>query len=208
MSAYPISSRDYLARARVQLAAGNLQALFYAALELRCGVEARLQEHLEPHSHIPESRRTEWRPGKLHRTTIEAFKLGDQVARVRIVHQDSGALITTLFYTPVSARLKTLAEKLGSYLHAAKTVRPADDPFWTSFRDELEEAAQLLTDATTGTLLGPILRRSGSAQVTMPMEVTSGDLLDSEAFAELKGANVVLDIQYFPDIRTARSGAG
>jgi hypothetical protein len=44
---YGISSRDYLARARGELVSGRPERLFYAAFELRAGIEQRLHEYLE-----------------------------------------------------------------------------------------------------------------------------------------------------------------
>ena len=49
---YAIGSRDYLARARRRSSEGSAEALFYAALEVRSGVEARMQEYLEAQQHV------------------------------------------------------------------------------------------------------------------------------------------------------------
>ena len=46
-SQYKITSRDYLSRARICLDEGSNRFLFYAAFELRCGIEARMREYLE-----------------------------------------------------------------------------------------------------------------------------------------------------------------
>ena len=52
---YRIHSRDYLQRARKRLDSGTPDALFHAAFELRCGIEARMQQYLEAQEHISES---------------------------------------------------------------------------------------------------------------------------------------------------------
>ncbi len=44
---YGTHSRGYLARARQRLDEGSFESLFYAAFELRCGIEARLQQYEE-----------------------------------------------------------------------------------------------------------------------------------------------------------------
>jgi hypothetical protein len=41
----PVSAISYLGRARQLLDSGDRASLIYSALELRCGVEARLKEH-------------------------------------------------------------------------------------------------------------------------------------------------------------------
>ncbi len=92
--------------------------MFYAAFELRCGVEARLQEYLEPHEHIPISQRTEWNVSKLHKTATTAFT--DQVSRIEIFRKGDQSPLGVFYYTPVTKRLRQLAERFGEHLHAAK----------------------------------------------------------------------------------------
>lgn len=203
MDDYSSSARAYLARARKKLSLGTKEALFYAAFEIRCGVEARLQEYLEPHEHIPESRRTDWRVGKLHRTANEAFQLGDQVSRLDIVFETRSDHPFTFYYTPVTSRLKAIVERLGNYLHAAQG--PREKGFWDQVRDELAEAIQLLEDATTGTLLGPVLLSSESGNAVMPMELLPDIAGALPPIDELRGSDMVVNIRYFPDLASARS---
>jgi hypothetical protein len=55
---YGIHSRSYLKRARQRLDEGYPESLFYAAFELRCGVESRMKEYLDAQDHISESNRS------------------------------------------------------------------------------------------------------------------------------------------------------
>lgn len=203
---YPVSARAYLQRARDLISDGSPASFFYAAFELRCGVEARLKEYLEPHDHIPEGRRTEWRVTNLHRTTQAVFQLADQISRVRITRAGHGSPIATLFYTPVSTRLRALAERFGNYLHAQSEYRSPDAPFWANLRAELDEAVHLLTEATTGTLLGPMLRKSGTKQANMPVELLPDDPQNATALKDLKGVDdLLIEVRYFPDLISAQA---
>jgi hypothetical protein len=73
---YRTSSRDYLLRAQERLRDGTREALFYAAFELRCGIEARMRQYLEVCDHISKKKKEGWKIADLGRGTEEAFRLG------------------------------------------------------------------------------------------------------------------------------------
>jgi hypothetical protein len=201
METYSTASRGYLARALQRLRGGTTEELFYAAFELRCGVEARLQEYLHPHEFIPLSQRTEWRTGKLHRTAEQSFLIGDQVQRVRIYEGDTH--LATLFYVPVTSRLKTITERLGDYLHALKQYHPPSDAYWGTFRELLAEGAVLLEEATAGTLLGPVLIAKSTGLAKMPTELLSDE--HSNLLPGLKGKSVALEVTYHESLAAAKT---
>ncbi len=58
---YKISSRDYLKRAKKRLDEGSLESLFYASFELRCGVEARMQEYLAAQKDVSKKKKHGWK---------------------------------------------------------------------------------------------------------------------------------------------------
>lgn len=62
---YGTHSKDYLTRARQRLDEGSPESLFYAAFELRCGIEARLQQYEEALANIAKIRRAGWRIPKV-----------------------------------------------------------------------------------------------------------------------------------------------
>ena len=76
---YGLHARDYLARACACLAEGSRAALFYAAFELRCGIEARLQQYLEAQREKTRKIKQGWRIAKLARHVERRFKTGDKV---------------------------------------------------------------------------------------------------------------------------------
>ncbi len=201
---YGVSSRDYLQRAKRNLrAADDPSGLFYAAFELRSGVEARLQEHLEPHSHVPDRRKKDWRVPRLGKTAEKAFKLGSKVARVQFLDEGTRNVLSTHFYTPVTPELRKLAQKLGDYLHAAK-LHPPGDAWWANFRTNLEIAAKLLEEATFGVLLGPPLLNKKTGRLHLPMELPHGA---PKPPALEVGASTLMDIRYFDSLADARGDA-
>jgi hypothetical protein len=203
METYSTASRAYLTRALQRLKGGTTEGLFYAAFELRCGVEARLQEYLHPHEFIPLSQRTEWRTGKLHRTAEQNFLIGDKVQRVRIYEGDTH--LATLFYVPVTSRLKTITERLGDYLHALKQYHPPSDAYWGTFRALLAEGAALLEEATAGTLLGPVLIDKSTGLAQMPTELLPDDHSSPHPLLSLKGKAVALEITYHESLAAAKA---
>lgn len=57
---YTVTAACYLDRARAELASDDPARLFYAAFELRAGIEARLKEYLEHALDVPKKQKREW----------------------------------------------------------------------------------------------------------------------------------------------------
>lgn len=199
MNAYATSARDYLARARHELASDDASRLFYAAFELRAGIESRLQEYLESHEHVPKGRKRDWQIARLGRSIAEAFT-SDSIARVEIRDRRGNRVRHTLYYTPVPNELQQLGKRLGDYLHSIP-YRPPEDPWWSSFRTSVEVGCHLLQDAVEGTLLGPPLVNKRTGQMHLPMELPFGTT--AADFAVI-GDDVVLDVRYFHTLADAR----
>jgi hypothetical protein len=114
---YGITSRDYLARAKRCLANNDHESLFYAAFELRCGVEARMQDYLDVQEHISKKKRQVWQVAKLARNIEDVFRLGEKGAVLRVRDRATRRLLFEARYTPVKRSLRDMAEKLGNELH-------------------------------------------------------------------------------------------
>jgi hypothetical protein len=200
---YRVHARAYLDRARTALSAGTATHLFYAAFELRAGIEVRLQEYLEHQSHVPSGRKRDWQNSKLGATASKAFQL-ERVARVRILAPGSVKPLWTVFYTPVTPELQVLGERLGVYLHAQRDQAVLDPSWWGTLRTTLEFGCALLSEATAGTLLGPPLINRATGQMYLPLE-----LPDSEEppIVPKVGASHVLDVAYFDSLADARGDA-
>lgn len=196
---YRRSSRDYLARARARLAENGRVSLFYAAFELRCGIEARMSEYLTVWDHISKKKKKGWRVAELARNVEEAFKTGNKIVRWAVHEEDSGELIVCFYYTPVTSQMKKAAERLGNYLHAMKKYRSAHDRYWERLRKELEDIAAQLELANKGTLLGPPLVKQGTGQVDMKCELPPE--VDTDAVMKrMRNKKIKVNVSYLDNL--------
>jgi len=169
---YNIPSFCFLERARKQIKLfdeGIPESLFYAALELRMGIEARLFEYIEA------SLRVNKRPLK-RITDYSATKLLKRLSQIDPNAIDHLTMIITiegsghgsaLEYTPVTKKLASFHGMLGEILHF-KFFR--NNKYWyyikrlslkhknkslLDYRDFLKECAIELEKANKGILLSP-----------------------------------------------------
>lgn len=196
---YSVSSEAYLFRASALLDSGEAESLFYAAFELRAGIEARLREYVEHQLHVPKKKRSEWNLNNLGRTAKDTFKLGDKYARYTFYEEGSSRVVAKLHYVPITTRVQREAGRLGDYLHALESTRDPSDPWWAQFRDRLAFVRQHLWEANQGSLLGAPLK-GPDGKIRMPFVV------DSETWSKLqdfkKGDKLSFNVEYldtFPD---------
>ncbi len=192
---YGTSSRDYLKRARARLGDNEPSALIYAALELRCGVEARMTEYLDVQTHLSKKKKKSWQLAKLGRHVEAAFKIGDKIVRWAVHDKKSGELIACFYYTPVTSRLRKSAEKLGHYLHSMKQFKPFGDPYWRTLRDKLEDVTKQLELANKGTLLGPPLMKRGTGDIRMVLELPP-EFDANEIMKKLYQEEIIVKVSY------------
>lgn len=192
MSDYGISSRSYLKRAKYLLSKSGNENLIYAMLELRCAIEARLQEILEPHDHISKNSKNEYRIPNLSKTIMN--KLCDVDTGTKVIVTLGNEKIT-LCYIPVSSALRAFAQKAGNYLHAAQKPFKKED--WKKLKSDIEDAIERLEENLSGNLLGPLLLKKGGI-VSMKVEL----IKDNRASAILakaikKSSEVIISVDYF-----------
>src|SRR5690349_8639930 len=132
---YRVTSRAYLARARARLDEALPEPMFYAAFELRCGIQRRMQDYLVAQEQVAEHRRDGWRIPELAKDFETVFRTGDKVVRL-VINAPSGDL--ALYFTPVTRRLQTMAGRLGKLLHA-QNHHPDDHQWWRDQRQFLEQ---------------------------------------------------------------------
>lgn len=167
---YGITSRDYLKRVKKCLNKNEQPYLFYAAFEIRCGVEARMNEYLEVQQHISKKKKQGWRVAKLARNIEYAFRLGDKVAILKIINHSTGIVELEVKYTPVRHNLRKKVEKLGNYLHSAKKHHDYEHAFWLTLRSDLDDAISELEWSTSGRLLGPLIEHTSKNSVKVMIE--------------------------------------
>ncbi len=188
---YFVGPESYLARARQRLDEHSTEGLFYAAFELRCGIQARLEEYVD--ANRDSKRRTRantWRIAGLGKQVERMFALGNKVAEVAV---EDGP---TLYYTPVSRELKKMGGQLGNYLHAMHAFRGEDDAWWPEMRQLLEDVFAELRRATRGTLLGPPLLNRKTNVITMCIMMSEEDPDLPKVRAWTPGFRGKFNIQY------------
>lgn len=190
---YGISARAYLDRAKKRYSDATNESLFYAAFELRCAIEARLQEILEPYDHVSENSKRSYQVGKLSKTVSD--KLCDPDTGTKIIIQSDREEVT-LRYIPVSSSLRKFAQRAGDYLHAAQ--KKFDEKTWENFRNEIMTAINNLEENLGGNLLGPILMdKNGEARLFIEI---IDDNHPSSVFAKklmLEKPRITIKVDYF-----------
>ncbi len=171
---YSVASHAHLDRLKRRMDEGAEEALFYAALELRFGVEARMREYVETIDGIPESEKKQWHVAKLGRSLENAYRTGDKVMIFVFAFPEDGSQMQ-LTYTPVMARLQKIVEQLGDYMHAAKPARAAEPGWIDNLRGLLNEAYPLLLLATSGELVGLPLVNEDTGKLKVNAVLTQGD---------------------------------
>jgi hypothetical protein len=149
----PVSAISYLARAKELAKSQDKASLIYAALELRCGVEARLKEHVSVAVGVTKSQAARYEIRKLSKTIESAFGLGDSFLVVFL--QMADGRYCQFNYFPVNSQLQDIAARLGAYLHAVSHDRAVAPNFWTDLKAMLVEGCGLLELACTSELLRP-----------------------------------------------------
>lgn len=175
---YGTHSRDYLMRARQQLDAGSLESLFYAAFELRCGIEARLQQYEEALANIAKIKRAGWRIPKVAKNIEKIFRTGDKIARVNICDLTTERVRHSLYYTPVNKDLRAMAGQISKLLHFPREYKAPENPWWNEIRDYLELVYKELSKANKGTLLSVPLLNPETRSVHFETELGQGESIE------------------------------
>lgn len=152
---YGISAQGYLERTRERLLQDTHESLFYAALELRCCVEARQAEYVE---HLNAYKGQKVRPYRIgeNRQKIAKISGGKLIARLQF-NLDKGLALVG-YHTPVPASLTQYCERhLDNLRHAQPQYRPPNDPWWDATRADLIEHYRQAWVACQGNLLVPPL---------------------------------------------------
>ena len=152
---YKIHSSDFVKRARKYLDEGTPDSLVHAALELRLGIEARLDRYHDALEELNIKIKRGWRIHDLDKNLEKAFKLRKMVVQILIIDNKTGRVIQGYYYTPVSEKLIKNGEKIGNLLHYNKLNLSRKDEWYDETKEFLEETYSELVKANKGTLLAP-----------------------------------------------------
>lgn len=194
---YGIRAIDYLKRARQRLDDATHESLFYAAFELRCGVQARLSEYVRAQKETSAKKKGDWRIPKLARDLEEAFRTGDKVIRLTLTPEGTGGEGLLLQYIPVHSIIQQMAGQLGNVLHAMKPEGKYDDVWWEEMRRFLEMMYEGLRLATLGTLLAPPLKNRKTGQIHLAFTVEGeAELERHQKFFNETGGKFKMSVTY------------
>lgn len=175
---YGTHSRSYLARARQRLDEDSPESLFYVAFELRCGIEARLQQYEEALVNITKIKRAGWRIPKVAKNVEKGFRTGDKIARVNVCDDITERVLCSFYYTPINKDLRIMAGQIGKLLHFPQAYRAPENPWWNKTRKFLERVYKELLKANKGTLLCVPLLNPKTGQAHFETELKSGEKIE------------------------------
>lgn len=198
---YSIDSKAYLNRARKQLDENTKEGLFYAAFELRCGIESRLLQYWEANRSIHQLKKAGWEIPKIARDLEKAFIRRDKIARIDVLDSAGIEHRISLYFTPVTKDLEALGGKIGNLMHCPELFRTSDDPWWDQTREFLEQVYAELEKANKGTLLGvPVLQRKTNS-VHLEIETKPGESIeDLQSKLGGLGERVLIKVNYLDDL--------
>jgi len=200
---YHTSSYDYLERARERFAEESHQALFYAALELCCGIEQRIREYSNSQKQISKKLQKGWRITHLGKDLNKVFKARNMVIEFTIIDEIKRDPIIILYYTPVTPGLQNICKKLENYLHAIREYQPDESEWWQDFKWLLKRGIKGLGGATKGNLMGIPLLNPKTNELSMHTQFERNDSSFEKLSAILKKTQQMnfkvryLDIEVF-----------
>jgi hypothetical protein len=110
---YAVDIYHHLRRARKQLDARTHEGIFYAAFELRCGVESRIQNYLDAIEDISKKKKKGWKIAAAGRELDKAFTDGLKIIEFTVILKNSNKRIPFI-HTPVKPELRTVVGRLGT----------------------------------------------------------------------------------------------
>ena len=134
---YDTSSRSYLTRAKLNFDFGNNESLFYAAFELRCGVEARLKEYVVKVDTVS-LRKIPWKIKNLEKILAKSSNIHDKRYVFAFIHPKTKERHDVI-YNPVSSKLRKIAKTLGDYLHCVDQNRVSNHCSFQDFDNWLKK---------------------------------------------------------------------
>ena len=169
---YSTHTQDFAKRARDLLATEQSDKLLYAALEVRLGVEARLQSYVQANDQVSSAIKRGWQIPKLFKGLEKTFSNSSQVVEFVVSAADVDPV--KMHFIPVSDQLRNLAERFGNALHLTASSH-SSPTWWQELRTSVEQATRDLEICSGATLLGTPLREHKTGQIFTKFEFPDGD---------------------------------
>lgn len=173
---YPTRAVAFAERAGRLIASEDPADWFYAALEVRLGVEARLQAYISAARVTDSSIKAGWEIGTLAKGLERAFKAkGTRIVEMLYKQEHQEAPFVSLRFVPIPPTLVSASKRLGDYLHYREDRTPYSPKWWKDFREHVRDAQILLLASAQGDLLGPPLWKPEDGQVKLQLEFHKDD---------------------------------
>ena len=114
---FSISPFGYLKRAKRLLRQTDVASLFYAALELRCAIEARAREQLFSSTNLSNKARKLWNADKIMRELEKKIYGAKYGITLNFIVRGSKQKIRPFTYRPIDKNILKAYGKLGNMLH-------------------------------------------------------------------------------------------
>ena len=169
---YRTLTYNFAQRAAGLAATGTRADLIYAALEVRMGVEARLQSYVQANDEVSSALKKGWQIPKLFKGLEKTFSNSSQV--VEFVTSVPGVEPVKMHFIPVSSRLRGHAERFGNALHLTAHSH-SSERWWADLKLSVDEAVRDLEVCAQATLLGVPLRDPRTGHVLTTFEFHNDD---------------------------------
>jgi hypothetical protein len=169
---YSTLTHDFARRASALASTGSDADLLYATLEIRLGVESRLQSYVQANDQVSAALKRGWQIPKLFKGLEGTFSNSSQA--VEFVVSAPGIAPVKMHFIPVSSRLKRHAERFGQALHVTAGSH-SSAKWWADLRSAVIEALRDLEICAQATLLGVPLQDPRTGHVLTKFEFHKDD---------------------------------
>ena len=160
----------HLQRLKNLLNSEKEETIFYAALEFRYCVEARLLEYAEHADEFTKNKKGVWKVGDLAKHVDGVFNINDNVYSIEIKGERMAAPVL-IEYTPITKQVRSLVGQTDNFLHHAGVTQCVRDSKFSQLRRLLGEGAQEMEQCLRGALQGSLVQDSnGVVHMTIAVE--------------------------------------
>lgn len=151
------NAQAHFERCGALLQSGDLASLFYACLEYRFCVEARLHEYAERADDVTGKSGKRWKVRDLANHVDKTFGEDDQTYKIEIrtrKHPEP----RVIKYTPITPEVRSICGKLNNFLHYAGLLQCVNEGKEARVRTLLQDGLNAIQECLSGTMQGPVLK--------------------------------------------------
>ena len=166
----PQNPESHLERVRQHLALNTVEALFYAALEFRFCVEARLHHYAEQADKFATTKGNVWKAKDLAKHVDRVFGSGDNVYSIEMSSPTLPEPVT-IEYVPVTTAVRSILGKVDNFLHYAGVLQCYLENKENDLRTLLECGVREMEACLAGGLQGSLVKdATGHVQMSIDLD--------------------------------------